>query len=376
MTISRLTTINDSNSYFLFGPRGTGKTTLLREKFPDSLYINLLNKTIFIDLLKDPERLESMITTGMKHVIIDEVQKIPDLLDVVHRLIEEKNISFILTGSSARKLKRSNANLLAGRALNAKMYPLTIEELGERFRLEDTIQYGFLPTLYDKDKTIDPKEYLTSYVDTYLREEVNQEGLTKDLGGFVRFLEVASFSQGEVTNLSEVAREAQISRKVVESYFSILEDLLIANFLPVFTKRAKRKLIKQRKFYYFDVGVFQNIRPKGVLDNLDNLIGASLETIFYQEVIALNHYRKLGYTIYFWRSITGTEVDFILYSETRLIAVEVKASKTIRRKDFRGLKEFKKDYDMAELFYLYQGDRKEEYGDITAMNLISFLKEF
>lgn len=366
--------LSNKKSYLLFGPRGTGKTTYLRENFSSSLYINLLDKSIYLDLLKRPDRLEALVLPGVEHVIIDEVQKIPEILDVVHKLIEERKINFILTGSSARKLRRSNANLLAGRAINAKMFPLTISELGEDFDLIKALEFGFLPTIYDKSKEVTPKEYLLSYVDTYLREEVTAEGLTKDLSGFVRFLEVASFSQGETVNLSEIAREAAVSRKTVENYFTILEDLLIGSFLPVFTKKAKRKLITHQKFYYFDVGVFQSLRPKGILDNVDNLVGASFESIFYQEVSAINHYKDLGHSLYFWRSITGTEVDFVLYSKDRLIAVEVKASKSINRKDFKGLKEFKKDYPMAELFYLYNGPREEIYGDVQVVPFQEFLK--
>lgn len=375
MKYKRLINLKTNASYFLFGPRGTGKTTFLKKNFPGSLYLNLLESKLCLDLIREPDLLEKLVYND-KHVIIDEVQKIPELLDVVHRLIEDKKIHFILTGSSARKLKNQKTNLLAGRALNAKMFPLTIHELGESFDLEKALSFGFLPTIYDSEKEIDAKSYLASYVETYLREEVQQEGLTKNLVGFVKFLEIASFSQGELINFSEIAREASISRKMVENYFSILEDLLIGNFLPVFSKRAKRKLVTHRKFYYFDIGVFQSLRPKGILDNTDNLIGATLETLFFQEVYALIFYKSLNYEISFWRSSTGVEVDFILYGEKDLIAIEIKASQSVKRKDFKGLKEFKKDYPMADLFYLYMGSRTEVHGDITAMPLIDYLKNF
>lgn len=376
MKIKRLLQLSEKQSYFLFGPRGTGKTTFLKKHFPQSTFINLLEKKTYLDLLANPDRLESLIVKDSKHVVIDEVQKIPELLDVVHRLIEEKKIHFILTGSSARKLRRSNANLLAGRAISMKMFPLTIKELNNSFELEKAVQFGFLPTLYDTQKEVIANEYLDSYVDTYLREEVTAEGLTKNLSGFVRFLEIASFSQGELINYSEIARESQISRKMVENYFTILEDLLIAYFLPVFSKRAKRKLVAHRKFYYFDVGVFQSLRPTGILDNVDNLIGASLETLVLQELLAINHYEKRKFQFFFWRSINGLEIDFILYNDKKLIAIEIKAKKNIDRKDFKALNEFKKDYQIAELYYLYQGNRQEKHGDINVLPIINFLKSF
>lgn len=372
----RLLKIDSQNSYFLFGPLGTGKTTYLMDKFPNYLHLNLLEKNIFYDLLKNPERLINIIGSKHKHVIIDEVQKIPELLDIVHHLIEKEKVQFILTGSSARKLKRTNSNLLAGRALTAKMYPLTAQELESSFDLEKSLNIGLLPTLYDDSKTVMAQDYLESYVSTYLKEEIQAEGLTRNLAGFLKFLETASFSQGEVVNFSEIARESGNTRKMVENYFEILEDLLIGLFLPVFSKKAKRKLIAHKKFYYFDVGVFQQIRPKGFLDKTENIWGAAVETLLLQELLAYNHYFKLKFEIYFWRSVKGEEVDFILYGLESLIAIEVKSSRSVERKEFKGLLEFKKDYPMAKLFYLYCGDRCEEYGDIQVMPLQQFLLTF
>ncbi|OFZ27905.1 MAG: hypothetical protein A2381_07890 [Bdellovibrionales bacterium RIFOXYB1_FULL_37_110] len=374
MNLKRLLNLTTNQTYFLFGPRGTGKTTFLKENFPNHLHINLLETTYYYDLMKDPGRLQNIVGTKNKEVIIDEVQKIPKLLDIVHHLIEKDKVHFILSGSSARKLKKANSNLLAGRALNAHLFPLTIRELKDKFELEVALKKGFLPTLYDKTKNISPDEYLESYVDTYLREEIQSEGLTRNLSGFLKFLETASFSQGEVVNFSEIARESGNTRKVIQNYFEILEDLLIGFFLPVFTKKAKRKLISHEKFYFFDVGVFQQIRPKGFLDKTENIWGAAVETLVMQELRAYNHYYKLKYEIYYWRSVNGNEVDFVLYGQDRLIAIEAKATKTIDRKDFKGLHEFKKDYPSAELYYLYCGERTEEYGDITAVPITNFFQ--
>lgn len=375
MSKKRLLHLDKNKSYFLFGPRGTGKTTYLKENFPEYHYLNLLDKTLYFDLLKEPSRLINIIGKN-RHIIIDEVQKIPELLDIVHHLIESDKKYFILTGSSARKIKKANSNLLAGRAINAKMFPLTSMELGKEFNFEKAIKEGMLPTLYDENKIIQAKEYLESYIDTYLKEEVQTEGLTKNLVGFLKFLEVASFSQGEVVNFSEIARESGVSRKMVQNYFEILEDLLVGFFVPVFSKKAKRKLISHEKFYFFDVGVYQHIRPKGILDSTENIWGAAIESFVGLELRAYNHYFKLDYEIYFWRSVNGEEVDFILYGKKDLIAIEVKASKKINRKDFKSLLEFKKDYPMAKLFYLYCGDRHEEYGDVVAMPIMNFLNGF
>ncbi|MBM3243594.1 MAG: ATP-binding protein, partial [Candidatus Omnitrophica bacterium] len=231
---SRLINPPKGKSFFLFGPRGTGKTTWVKAAFPKAVYVDLLESELFNNLLANPQRLENLIPEGFKDwVIIDEVQRVPELLNEVHRLIEKYKYKFILTGSNARKIKRKGQNLLAGRALTRYMHPLTVSELGKDFNLRLSLAYGQLPSVYTEK---DPKAYLESYVKAYLEEEIQQEGLTRNLAGFARFLEAASFSQGAILNISSVARECSVERKVVESYFSILEDLLMAYRVPVFTK--------------------------------------------------------------------------------------------------------------------------------------------
>src|SRR5450830_457711 len=230
---TRLIKEPENKSFFLFGPRGTGKTTWVKQSFPDAVYIDLLESRLYNDLLADPQRLENLIPNNFNDwIIIDEVQKIPDLLNEVHRLIEKYKYKFILTGSSARKLRRKGPNLLAGRALNYLMHPLTAIELGKDFNLNQSLIFGNLPSAYTESK---PKDYLESYIKAYLVEEILQESLTRNLSGFSRFLEAASFSQGSVLNISEVARECAVERKVVESYFTILEDLLLADRIPIFS---------------------------------------------------------------------------------------------------------------------------------------------
>jgi predicted AAA+ superfamily ATPase len=354
--------IPQDKSFFLFGPRGTGKTTWVKNNFPSALYLDLLEAEIYNELLVNPQRLEKMIgSAGAQWIIIDEIQRIPDLLHEVHRLIEAKKHRFILTGSSARKLRAKGVNLLAGRALNLTMPPLTAQELGKDFNLDQSLRFGRLPAVFQE---ADPKAYLKSYVHTYLDEEVRQEGLTRNMAAFARFMESASFSQGAVLNISEVARECSVERKVVEGYFSILEDLLIAYRVPVFTKKAKRKMIAHPKFFFFDVGVYRTIRPTGPLDRAEEIEGSALETLVFQELNSLNKNMNLDYQIYYWRTFNQTEVDFVLYGERGIKAFEVKRTAKVRLKELQGLKLFLKDYPMAKAFYLYGGNRYYQEGTI------------
>ena len=279
-------------------------------------------------------------------------------------ILEKYHYRFILTGSSARSLRRKGVNLLAGRALNYQMHPLTCYELGEDFSLSQALKFGLLPSIYIVD---DPKHYLETYITTYLREEVLQEGLTRNLSEFRRFLEVASFSQGNLMNISEIARELSISRGVVDHYFSIVEDLLIGGRLPVFTRRAKRRMVSHPKFFFFDLGVFRMLRPMGPLDSREEVDGAALETLFLEHLLAINDYFKLGYTFYFWRTSNQMEVDFVAYGEKGLIGFEIKRKRKISRSDFVGLRAFKKEYSIAKLYIFYGGDHNEYYDDITVI---------
>ena len=235
------------------------------------------------------------------------------------------------------------------------MHPLTALELGKDFDLKRALRYGGLPLACTSAK---PEGYLKSYAATYLREEVQQEGFARNLSAFSRFLEAASFSQGGLLNMAAVARECAVSAKVVEDYFSILEDLLIAIRLPVFTKRVKRRLITHPKFYYFDTGVFQAIRPRGSLDAPEEIHGAALETLFLQEARAINDYKNLGYRLHYWRTATADEVDFVLYGERGLRAFEIKMAEKIRPDDFGALRRFREDFKEAKTCLLYLGHRR------------------
>ena len=363
--------LESRKSFFLFGPRGTGKTTWLKHHLPRALFVNLLQSEFYNRLSANPGHLRDLIPPDYTDwIIIDEVQRIPALLNEVHDLIEARGLNFVLTGSSARPLRRKGVNLLAGRALTYRMHPLTVTEQQDAFRLRDSLQFGHLPARFSES---DPGRYLKDYVQTYLREEVMQEGLTRNIGHFSHFLEVASFSQGATLNISSVAREAHIERSAAENYFSILEDLLIAVRLPVFSRRAVRKLISHKKFYFFDTGVFRAIRPVGPLDSDAEMDGPALETLVLQELRAVNDYHEYGYRIFFWRTRNDLEVDFVLYGPRGLLAIEIKRSTRIQPRDARALREFKKDYPPARCYLFFGGSTPLYMGDIIALPMESAL---
>jgi predicted AAA+ superfamily ATPase len=353
---SRLLRAPERQSFFLFGPRGTGKTAWVRATFPDAVVFDLLDARVYTRLSANPALLAELVPNEHRGwVVVDEVQRIPDLLNEVHRLIESRRLRFVLTGSSARKLRGRGVNLLAGRALTRYLHPLTAVELGRDFDLRRALRFGCLPFACT---TREPADYLASYVSTYLREEVQQEGLTRNIGAFSRVLEAASFSQGNVLNMAAIARESGVHAKVVEDYFSIFEDLLIAVRLPVFTKRAKRRLVAHPKFYFFDAGVFQAIRPRGPLDSPEEIQGPALETLFLQQLRAMNDYRARGHGIHYWRTAKGDEIDFVLYGDRGLRAFEVKRSARVRPDDLKALRLFRDDFPQAKTYLLHLGSRR------------------
>lgn len=351
--ISRKYELNPMESSFLLGPRGTGKTTWLKSRYPVACYLDLLESRLLNILSADPQRLESFLPGDASTlIIIDEVQKLPALLDEVHRLMETRGFRFILTGSSARKLKRSGVNLLGGRAMFHTFPPLTADELGKDFDFSKAVKWGMLPTLYDETKQVDPENHLSAYVRIYLNEEVMQEGLTRNAGHFSRFLEAASFSQAQLLNITSVARDCQIHRKVVESYFEILEDLLLAERIPVFQRRAKRAVTQHPKFFFFDAGVFRVLRPRGPLDSAEEADGPALETLVYQHLRAYLARMDPSARLHYWRTHTGLEVDFVVYSPHRFLAVEVKRRGSISRHDLKGLQCFGEEYPEARRILL------------------------
>ena len=361
-------------SFFLFGPRGTGKSTWLRQAFPEAIWIDLLAPEVHREYAAHPERLRERVAASpdAECVVVDEIQKVPELLDVVHQIIESPGSSprFALTGSSARKLRRGGVNLLAGRALLRNMHPFLASELGARFDLTRALRQGLLPLIWDAAK---PSEVLDAYFALYLREEVQQEGLVRNLGGFSRFLEAISFSHASVLNLSDIARECQVSRSGVSNYLSVLEDLLLASRLQIFSRRAKRQLIAAPKFYFFDAGVFLAMRPKGPLDSSEELAGAALEGLVAQHLRAWIDYSDHSHQLHYWRTRAGNEVDFIVYGPSGFWAIEVKHGSTIRPRDLKGLRAFGEDYPEAKLRLLYQGSEPLERSGVLCLPCESFL---
>lgn len=362
-----------AESFFLFGPRGTGKSTFVRERFPDAYYIDLLDPEMVRSFSAKPERLAEVVRGQgeRRRFVIDEIQKVPELLAVIHQLIEEKQgYTFILTGSSARKLKRTGVDLLGGRALLRTMHPFLASELGELFRLEEALQRGLLPLVLF---SANPDDVLRAYVALYLREEVQMEGLVRNVGNFSRFLEAISFSHASVLNLSNVARDCMVERKVVEGYTAILEDILLGYRLNVFTRRAKRGLAAHPKFYLFDTGVFRSLRPRGPLDIPEEMEGQALEGLVAQHLRAWLAYAQEKNALFCWRTRSGVEVDFVVYGPSGLWALEVKNTATIRPADLRGLKSFRDEYPESKAIFLYRGRERLLRDEIYCLPCRDFL---
>ncbi len=361
-----------TDSFFLFGPRSTGKSTLLKRRVPNALYIDLLNPERYRSLQARPERLGELMAGSptADTVVIDEIQRIPELLNVVHVAMEEpKNARFILTGSSARKLRRGGINLLGGRAKSLKLHPFMACELGE-FNLENALRVGMIPLVLDSP---DPEETLSGYANLYLEQEVQAEGLTRNVGAFSRFLEAMSFSHGAVLNATAVSRECEIERRTVVNYIDILEDLLLGFRLPVFARRAKRKTARHPKFYYFDSGVFRSLRPRGPLDSEAEIHGAGLEGLVAQHLRAWVDYTRGRHELAYWRTRGGSEVDFITYGELGFWAIEVKNSRRVDKLDLRGLRAFLDDYPEAEAGLIYRGEERRRIDGIWCIPAQEFL---
>lgn len=325
----------DRKSLFLFGPRSTGKTSLLRDQFSEStLVIDLLRASSFLPLSQNPSELESMIrASGAKIVIIDEVQKLPQLLDEVHHLIETTELRFILTGSSSRRLKRQNANMLGGRASKCSLFPFTWKELekADKFDLNRYLRFGSLPRVYFSDA---PGEELYDYVDVYLKDEIQLEAAVRNLPAFSRFLRVAALSSGNVLNYSNVANDVGLSANTIREYFSLLDDTLIGFQLPPWGNAKKRKSIAKAKHYLFDCGVIHALSGTKNVDRNSDLYGTCFEHFIINEVRAYNAYQSKRWELSFWRTDHGQEVDLIINDS---VAIEIKSTKKPATKMQRSL---------------------------------------
>ncbi len=340
MNITRVLDIKEAlkrKSCFLFGPRQTGKSWLIRHFFPKNPVYNLLDNDIYLKLSRRPSilREENEGRSG-DVIIIDEIQKLPLLLDEVHLLIEEKGIRFLLTGSSARKLKRQGVNLLGGRAHTKHLHPFCFSELGGHFELMKALNHGLLPPIYFSDT---PEEDLKTYSGTYLKEEIAAEALTRNIPAFSRFLEVAALCNGQMINYSKISNDAQVARSTVQEYFHILQDTLIAFELPAWLATKKRKPVSTAKLYFFDTGVVRHLQNRGMVRPGSPEMGEAFETYLFHELRSYSDYLSLR-PLSYWRSLSGYEVDFILNDQT---AIEVTASRTVGAHDCKGLLALKEE---------------------------------
>jgi len=359
-------------SYFLFGPRGTGKSSLLSRRYPDGLRVDLLDAAVERELSARPERLVDLVAPHppSRPVVLDEVQRVPELLNTVHSLIERDRRRFVLSGSSARKLRRGGVNLLGGRAAMTTLGPFLAAELGDDFSLDDALRVGLIPLILAAPE---PERSLRDYVGLYVREEVRAEALVRSHGDFARFLEVIAFSHAAQVNLSDIARDCAITRRTAEGYLGVLEDLLLGTRVLPFTRRAARASVAHPKFYYFDAGLYRSLLPAGPLDRPAEAEGAALEGLVHQHLRAWAS-DSGDHNVHFWRTRTGLEVDFVLYGPGEFIAVEVKRSRSLKPGDLRGLRAFGSDYPEAKLFVLSRSERVEEVDGVRILPVAEALK--
>jgi len=327
-------------TFFLWGPRQTGKTTLLREAYPDALWIDLLRSEEYRRYLQNPERLRQELSQRPSaEVVIDEVQKVPQILDEVHWLIENRGVHFALCGSSARKVKRGAANLLGGRAVRYELHGLTAAEIGSDFDLTRMLNHGYLPRHYLAER---PQRLVNAYVADYLKEEIAAEGLVRNLPVFSAFLNVAALSDAELVNFSTIARDCGVSSHTVQSHFQILEDTLLGRWLPAYTKRPKRRVIGAPKFYFADVGMVNHLARRGPLRPGSELYGKAFESWVFHELSAHNAYAEAFAQLSYWRLASGIEVDFVV--DDMRLAVEAKATAKVTADHLKGLRALREDH--------------------------------
>jgi len=374
-----------ARSFFLFGPRGTGKSTWLRQAFPKSLYLDLLDTSLALELTRDPHRLEALVAHHPKRqewVVLDEIQKIPALLDEVHRLMEGGGRRFALCGSSARKLKRGGADLLAGRALTLNMEGFSFAELKASYDWERALQWGTLPMVHREPRHA--ADILNAYVHTYIREEIKEEGIVRQAPPFLRFLQVAGLFNGQTVNASNIAREAGVPRASVDNYFSILVDTLLGHFLPAYQPGLKVRERSHSKFYWFDPGVAR--AAAGLLfEPLDRTWkGWALETLVFHELRVYNEVRRKHRRIAYYRTAAGTEVDFVIETRRRqpgvrssLVCIEVKLAERWDRSFDRAMRDLAKqpEIEVKRLIGVYTGSRRYRFEDVEVIPLVEFFGE-
>ena len=329
-----------TESFFLWGPRQTGKSTLLRDTYPKAVWIDLLKADEFRRYTQHPERLreELQALKDKPFIVIDEIQKVPTLLDEVHWLIENRQLHFALCGSSARKVKRGHANLLGGRAIRYELQGLVSAELGGHFDLDRILNHGYLPSHYDKPN---PRRHIQAYVSEYLKEEIAAEGLVRNLPAFAHFLDAVALTDSEIVNYANIASDCGVASNTVKEYFQILQDTLLGTMLNAYKKRPKRKVSQTAKFYFNDIGIVNLLAKRKTLTPGSELYGKALENWVFHELKCHSLYSEIFYDLSYWRLSTGAEVDFIIGDMQ--VAIEVKASSNIKNAHLKGLRELIKD---------------------------------
>lgn len=370
--IRRINKLTETNSFFLFGPRGTGKSTLVKEHITNKkiLSIDLLKNKERQELSENPDSLDSRIGADVDWVYIDEIQKVPQLLDTVHRLIEERHIKFAMTGSSARKLKAGAANLLAGRAFVYELYPLTSFEMGSSFDLIHALSWGTLPKLLQLQTPQDKKDFLEAYTLTYLQEEIWEEHLVRNLLPFRKFLQVAAQSNGKVINYSNIAEDTRVDTKTVQQYFQILEDTLLAFFLEPHHASLRKRQRTNPKFYLFDVGIWRALTNNFMLEITEASLGFgnAFEHYIISELRALNRSLKRGYEFSFYRKDDKLEIDLVIERpHLPLALVELKSHSHIQETDLEKTIEAAKNFPDAEVFCLSRDIAPRRYGRLTCL---------
>lgn len=352
-------------SYFLLGPRQTGKSFLIRQTLPGVRLYDLLDSSTFLTLSRNPERIAEELTDRDRIIVIDEIQRLPELLNEVHRLIETRHVHFLLTGSSARKLRGGGVNLLGGRARTQYLHPLTSQELGTRFDLARAAQHGLLPSIYFSD---DPRADLEAYAGTYLQQEIVAEGASRNAPAFSRFLTVAALCNGTIVNFTKVASDAQVPRTTVYEYFDILRDTLVLHELPSWRKSVKRKPLSSSKYYFFDVGVVGALQGR-LFSSGTPEFGQALETIVFNELIAYRDYVSRE-PVSYWRSTSGFEVDFVLGDHT---AIEVKANRNVSSQDLKSLQVLAEEKSFRSLVCVCLEPRPRKAGAVSILPCTEFL---
>lgn len=355
-------------SCFLFGPRQTGKSWLIRKSLGSSRTYNLLDSETFLRLSKSPQLIRQERRSGEKIVVIDEIQKLPNLLDEVQFLIEEQGLHFLLTGSSARKLRRGGVNLLGGRARVKYLHPFSWVELKEHFDLKRALNHGLLPSIYLSDE---PQQDLEAYVGVYLKEEIAAEGILRNIPAFSRFLEVAGLCNGKLINYSNISNDAQVARTTVQDYFQILKDTLLVHEVLAWGRSIKRKPIGTSKYYFFDVGVAKFLQNRTAINPGSPEFGEAFETYIFHELKTFVDYRQ-SQEIRYWRSTSGFEVDFILGDHT---AIEVKASRTIGPQDLKGLNALAEEKKLKHYWLVCMETHRRRVGQVMILPWQEFLTE-